>query len=109
MWSHYILFCLGAQRKLPKPFETLEVCGLEFLPAPFELLLNLRQRGVLHFLQRQAMRLERSVPPQMIGDDIRVVSRLVPRRIVEHIARSYQFSIGELKAERDHARRTIKA
>ena len=54
------------------------------------------------------MRLERTVAAQVIGDNVRVVPRLIPGWIVEHVARSDEFAVRKLKAEADHARRTIE-
>lgn len=81
----------------------------EWLPSTFHLVHDLRQRGVFHFIERETMRLEWSVHAQEVSHSIGIPPRFVVGRIIEHVARSDEPAIGQLKARACHSWWTIKS
>ena len=80
----------------------------KIFPAVLELLLDAREGGVLHLLKREAVRFERPVSPEHIGELAAPVADAVKRRVVEHICRPDQFAVADLEPEADDPGRSVE-
>ena len=70
---------------------------------------NLWHGRVFHFLEREAMRLERPVAPEVVGNVIGEPPGVIERNVREHVARADEVSFRKLEPEADHPRRSVEA